>query len=106
MVQQEVRSAEEEARQATAVSMKKQGSWLKWERVQARRVSLNDMMRKDQHRIGFLLRSVYDVLPTTTNLRTWSLTEDPSCKLCGRPANLEHILSSCKTALTDGRYRW
>ena len=51
MVQQEVRSAEEEARQATAVSMKKQGSWLKWEGVQARRVSWNDMMRMDQHRI-------------------------------------------------------
>ena len=66
MVQQEVRSAEEEARQATAVSMKKQGSWLKWEGVQARKVSWNDMMRMDQHRIGFLLRSVYDVLPTPT----------------------------------------
>ena len=27
-------------------------------------------------------------------------------KLCGKPANLEHVLSSCSTALTDGRYRW
>ncbi|KAH3747806.1 hypothetical protein DPMN_182238 [Dreissena polymorpha] len=31
---------------------------------------------------------------------------DKTCKLFGRPANLEHILSSCKTALTSGRYRW
>ena len=26
--------------------------------------------------------------------------------LCGKPANLEHVLSSCRTALTEGRYTW
>ncbi|XP_069105765.1 uncharacterized protein [Argopecten irradians] len=36
------------------------------------------------------------------------MTDDPACKLCGRPANLEHIctLSSCSVALEDGRYSW
>ena len=36
----------------------------------------------------------------------WKLSEDPSCKLCDQPANLEHVLSSCRTALKDGRYTW
>lgn len=47
-----------------------------------------------------------DVLPTTSNLHRWRFTEDPSCALCGKPANLEHILSSCQVRLTDGRFRW
>ncbi|KAH3784990.1 hypothetical protein DPMN_163069 [Dreissena polymorpha] len=34
------------------------------------------------------------------------LTTDPTCKLCGRPANLESILYSCRTALTSRRFRW
>ncbi len=34
------------------------------------------------------------------------LTEDPSCAQCKRPANLEHILSSCRAGLTEGRFRW
>jgi len=57
-------------------------------------------------RLSFLLKSVYDVLPSPTNLKTWGLSESPVCKLCGRPANLEHVLSSCRTALSDGRYIW
>jgi len=57
-------------------------------------------------RISFLLRSVYDVLPTPANLHRWKLTEDPSCTLCGKRGTLEHALSSCSTALSQGRYRW
>ncbi|KAH3840500.1 hypothetical protein DPMN_113950 [Dreissena polymorpha] len=45
--------------------------------------------------IGLFLSPVYELVPTKTNLRTWKLT----CKLCGRPAHLEQILSSCGTAL-------
>ncbi|KAK0149843.1 hypothetical protein N1851_009393 [Merluccius polli] len=55
------------------------------------------------HRIKFLLCSVYDVLPTPSNLHTWGLAENPSC---GRPANFEHNLSSCRSSLADGKFRW
>ena len=34
------------------------------------------------------------------------LTTDPKCSLCDKPGTLEHVLSSCSTALTQGRYRW
>ncbi|VDI78679.1 Hypothetical predicted protein [Mytilus galloprovincialis] len=67
---------------------------------------LHEIRRMDGQKISFLLRSVYDVLPTTITLTTWTLIEDSSCKLCGRLANLKHILSSCRTALKDGKYTW
>lgn len=57
-------------------------------------------------RISFILRSVYDTLPSPANLCTWGLSEDPTCSLCGARATLRHILSSCKTSLQQGRYRW
>ena len=50
--------------------------------------------------------STYDVLPTPSNLHTWGLVESPSCKLCGKTANLEHVLSSCHSSLADGKFRW
>lgn len=31
---------------------------------------------------------------------------DRGSQLCGRPANLEHILSSCRASLTEGEFRW
>ncbi|XP_066304530.1 uncharacterized protein [Branchiostoma lanceolatum] len=36
----------------------------------------------------------------------WGLREDPACKLGGERGTMAHILSGCKTALTQGRYRW
>ncbi|KAJ7998421.1 hypothetical protein DPEC_G00204760 [Dallia pectoralis] len=83
--------------------MKQQGSWTRWEGVRGRSLSWMDIWNMEGHRIKFLLSSVYDVLPTPTNLQRWKLTEDPSCALCKRPANLEHILSSCRAGLTEGR---
>ncbi|XP_069118991.1 uncharacterized protein [Argopecten irradians] len=54
----------------------------------------------------FLLRSVYDLLPSPTNLHRWGLTETPDCPLCNRPGNLALVLSGYNVALTQGRYRW
>ena len=60
----------------------------------------------DRQRVQFLLRSVYDVFLSPINLCTWGSTSDPSCKLCPKPEILEHVLFSCKVALTNGRYTW
>lgn len=106
LVQKEVRVMEEDSRMVKAVGMKKQGSWMNWEAVRQRKVTWNDIWSMEPNRLQFLLRSVYDVLPSPTNLAVWGLTEDPNCKLCGKPANLEHILSSCSVALSEGRYTW
>jgi len=49
---------------------------------------------------------VYDLLPSPANLSRWGLIDDPKCSLCDKTGTLEHVLSSCSTSLTDGRYRW
>jgi len=56
--------------------------------------------------MSFLLRSGYDTLPSPANLHTWGLREHTSCHLCGGRGTTAHILSGCKTALQQGRYRW
>jgi hypothetical protein len=106
LVQKEIKERVEEDRQTKAVAMKKQGSWLHWESSMSRKLTWNDIWMMESSRISFLLRSVYDVLPSPTNLYNWGLVDDATCKLCQKPANLEHVLSACKTALTDGRYTW
>lgn len=50
----------------------------------------------DAPRLSFFIRASNDTLPTPRNLPTLGLP-DPS---------LQHILSGCKTAMTQGRYRW
>lgn len=40
------------------------------------------------------------------NVHRWGIRDDPMCKLCGLKGSMAHILTGCKTALTQGRYRW
>lgn len=105
-VQREVRHVEEEMRQARTAALSKQGRWLNWEGTQARKLTWDEIWKVEANRMSFLLKSLYDVLPSPTNLVVWGLSEDPACKLCNKPANLEHVLSSCSQSLANGRYRW
>ena len=57
-------------------------------------------------RLSFIIRSTYDLLPSKANLVKWGKEEDPSCPLCQKRQSMEHVLSSCKVALADGRYTW
>ena len=57
-------------------------------------------------RISFIIRSVYDLLPSNANLAKWGKSEDPACPLCEKKQTVEHVLSSCKVALAQGRYTW
>ncbi|KAK3745889.1 hypothetical protein RRG08_015616 [Elysia crispata] len=55
-------------------------------------------------RICFLIRSVYDLLPSNANLVRWGKKEDRTCPLCQGRQTTEQVLSSCKIALSQGRY--
>ena len=106
MIEQEIRAMEDEARSARAVSMRSQGAWTKWESAAKTNLSWNDLWRMEPLRIKFLLRSTYDLLATPTNMVKWGKAEDDKCPLCGRTCHLEHVLSSCRVALSQNRYTW
>ncbi|GFR57734.1 reverse transcriptase [Elysia marginata] len=56
-------------------------------------------------RISFLIRSLYDLLPSNAlYLVRWGKKDNPSCPLCHGRQTKEHVLSSCKVALTQGQY--
>ena len=105
MVINEVHHQEEQMRCARAVSQAKQGQWMKWEGLEKRKLSWKDLWDMEAGRITFLVRSIYDVLPTPTNLHQW-LGKDPACPLCSTPATLRHILTACKVSLAQHRYTW
>ncbi|TWW79887.1 hypothetical protein D4764_10G0009170 [Takifugu flavidus] len=106
MVQDEIRAEVEEDRRVKMVAMYQQGAWTRWEHVEQRKLTWLELWRLKPQHIKFLIQSVYDVLPSPTNLQRWGLAATVACQLCKKRATLEHILSCCPKALEDGRYRW
>ena len=86
-------------------ALKSQGRSLEW-KVQQRRLTDADMRRSSDAAFQFVLKAVYDLLPTPQNLNIWNKTDENKCQLCGGVGTLAHILTGCKTALTQGRYTW
>ncbi len=106
MVANEIRKMEEEKRMARAVGMASQGAWMKWESAVAKKISWRTLWKMEPVRLQFAIRSTYDLLPTPTNLVRWGKSDVDKCSLCSGTGHLEHILSSCKTALTQRRFTW
>lgn len=96
---------EEEGRRAKSIELVTQGAWTRWN-LPKRAITWSELWRLEPFRISFLLRAVYDTLPTPVNLHRWGMREDPLCGLCGGKGTMAHILAGCKIALTQGRYRW
>ena len=69
------------------------------------RFSHRDIINASEIRIKFLIKLVYDLLPTPANKSKW-FGEDDICNLCNERGTLNHILSGCKMALSQGRYTW
>jgi hypothetical protein len=101
-----VRESEEEKRKARAVGMVKQGAWTRWEGITPKKIKWADMVKVEPLNLQFTLKSVYDLLPTPVNLKVWKKQDNDMCYLCQKRGTLQHILSGCNTALTQGRYKW
>ncbi len=106
MVVAEVTRTEQERLNIKAVSQSRQGGWMSWEGVRDRHLSWSDLWKIPQARISFLIRSTYDTLTCPRNLHQWFGTEELWTLCSTINASLQHILSGCKTALSQGRYRW
>lgn len=106
MIVEEVARGEQEQYLIKAVSQGKQGAWTRWEDTVNRVITWQDIWQAPQARLSFMVRAAYDTLPCPQNLSTWFGSED-KCPLCeSEKAGLQHILASCKVALSQGRLRW
>ena len=104
MIMSTIRETEEERRRIRMAGLAKQGASTRWE-VPERKLTHRDIINTSEANFKFLIKSVYDLLPTPANKNMWYNTNE-SCKLCGGAATLNHILSACEVALAQGRYRW
>lgn len=106
MVVDEVTRLEQEHFHRKAISQGSQGAWTRWDVTVNRRITWSDIWRTPQSRLSFLLRATYDTLPCPRNLTLW-FGDEVGCPLCGNSkVSLQHILSGCKVALAQGRFRW
>ena len=69
------RESLEEVSYGKMVGLSQQGAWTRWEDVRKKRVRWSDCWRPDFNEIRFLIKSVYDVLPSPTNLHIWGKIE-------------------------------
>ena len=104
MIVSTVREKEEEQRIVKMTMLSKQGAHMKWE-VPQRRVKQADLSGMSEEKLKFLIKAVYDLLPTPANKNKWFETNE-MCLLCGENGTLNHILAGCKVALSQGRYKW
>ena len=104
MIVDTVRESEEDRGRVRIANLAKQGASTKWQ-VPERRLNQREIINMPEERFKFLVKSVYDLLPTPDNKNTWFGTEE-SCKLCGGKGTITHILSGCEVALAQGRYKW
>jgi hypothetical protein len=102
----EIRKKEEEARVVKGVQLSSQGESFGWQGVVERKLTWKDVWKLEPVRVGFLVRSVFNCLPTKLNLRRWGYVDDVKCWQCGADETLEHVLCGCKVALSEGRYTW
>lgn len=106
LVISEVARMDEESYKIIAVSQQQQGRCTTWEAVTNRTITWADMWRTPQARLSFWIRATYDTLPSPQNVYTWYGTEGPCHPYNFANPNLKHILSGCKTTLSQGRFRW
>ena len=105
LIVEKVREKEEEDRHLRISSLRKQGVSTKWN-VPAKKITHNKLLFTSDTEMLFLMKSVYDLLPTPANKNVWFNTDENKCNLCGGKGTLNHILSGCDVALAQGRYRW
>ena len=104
MVSEEIHDFEESKRLAIAVAQPKQGAWTRWENTKDRTITWSDIKQMEPKQLGFLIKAVYDILPTPVNFKLWGLSTSNLWKACGKVANLTHVLTGCQYSLRS--YTW
>lgn len=78
----------------------------KWLGLKVHIISEVTKMDEEQYKITAISQQKQGKWSTWEAVTNWHGAEEP-CHLCSSPTpGLKHILSSCKAALAQGRYRW
>ena len=100
----EKRLNEDSRRIQKVVQQSQQGQWTNWDNALQKSLTWNEICHMAPLRISFLIRSVYDLMPSHADLVWWGKKEDPTCPLFQGRHTTEHALSSYKIAFLQGRY--
>ena len=79
--QGEIRKVEEENRMGKMVGLREQGAWTRGESMDNRKIKWSDWWSNDVA-VKFLIRSVYDILPSPVNLHLWK-KKNPRVRYAG-----------------------
>ena len=104
MVLEEIHHFEESRHLVIAVAQPKQGAWTRWENTKDRTIRWSNIKQMEPKQLDFLIKAVYDILPTPVNLKLWGLNTSNFCKACGKIAYLKHILFGSQYSLRS--YMW
>ena len=55
---------------------------------------------------NFSLKYLNNTLAARKNLCKWSIRQSSACSFCLQAESLQHVVSSCKSHLDEGRYTW
>lgn len=79
LIVKEVHHQEAAARYAKAISHAKQGYCIRWEGIERRKITWNELWSIKSNRLNFI-KATYDILPSPTNINLW--LGDLACPLC------------------------
>ena len=96
MVSEEIYHFEESKCLGIAAAQYKQGAWTWWKNTKDRTITWSGIKQMEPKQLGFLIKAVYDILPTPVNLKLWGLSTADLCETCGKMANLKHVLTECQ----------
>ncbi|GFO00249.1 reverse transcriptase [Plakobranchus ocellatus] len=82
MIIDEISNKEDSTRVQKAVQQLQQGQWTNWDTAIQISLTWNDIWHMAPWRISFLIKSVYDLLPSNSNPVRWRRKDDPTCPLC------------------------
>ena len=101
MVSEKIHHFEESKHLAVAVAQPKQGAWTRWENTKNRTITWSYIKQMAPKQLGFLIKAFYDILATPVNLKLVGLSISNLRKICGKIANLKHVLTGCQYSLRN-----
>jgi len=105
MVQAEVRACEEERQMARGVEQRSQSAWTQWDLPESK-ISWQKLWQLEPYQMSFLLRSVYDTLPSPAHLHVLGLRKIRTASSVGKRGHerCRKMQEACLYRLEEGNH--